>query len=232
MDLRIREHETRTVDFAKLINKVCFSIGISKALNPIELDLLFFFLKKEFPLVRYNMIEDAFDKFSAGKLTFKINGKEVDSIDHYDKFDNRFVARVLNSYSGWLRDERRKVKAVVPESHQIEIYENPEEQYNLVCNWYKNHGNFDLCIANWNSLYRMLSESKKIDLDIDEKVMFAENVKADVFDEYNLLRSQMRVSDSLKSLVNDIKTNGNKSKLWGNLCRKLMVQKYIETNCK
>lgn len=183
LQTRVRELQFIPIGLVEILNKVSFSIGISNSLSQTELDLIFNHLKKEHKLVKIEEIDDAFSKYSAEKLKFMHLGKEVRFIEHFNKFDNTFISRVLNAY------EKYKQENIKPEPKpQLPIPEDtPKQAFDFIEKIFNKTGKEPL-LANWNLAFRHAEESKLIVLTNEEKAMFQENVRFEIEEEMNYKR--------------------------------------------
>lgn len=233
---RIRELPCRINSFDECLNKICFEIGISKMLNPLELDLIFTFLKSEFPLITVSFLDVAFRKFSAGKLNFNERGKTFNNIEHYDKFDNRFLSRIINAYQDYVNNENRSFKPITDESKLIPILEDGKLHLGILIDYYKANGNFNYCIGNWRLVFEYLEKEKLIQYTNEEKTLFANNVYEDLKDEYYKNRSLKITDIDTKLMIENIESIGfenysiskEKNKLLQNECRKRICILYVE----
>lgn len=218
LQTRVRELEFIPKPLIETLNKVCFTIGIPASLGEIELNLIFNHLKKEHGLVRMEEIEDAFSKYSAEKLKFNHLGKEVMFIEHFGKFDNTFISRILNAYEKYKQENIKPPKRT--ELDYTPTKEDDETHFKFIAKVFKETKQAPL-IANWNAAYLHAEKIGLINLTNDEKGMFMENVIEELKEEKQRLKVQRLNWSSIEETLTT-------PALLKYECRKRILTKYFE----
>ncbi len=204
-------------DFLNFFDQINTALDLPP-LEEAQVMLLAKFVMYEFATFTMADIEDAIFKAKAGKL-------ECNAAD-YNKLSIDFIGRILNAY----KDFKNKNNLIVlkdksEEANRIEYTPNEGKQsYEFIKKCYDDNGE-EPRIANWNTAFRYMEDEKMIILDNDEKSMFMENVRADIYDE------MMFVKAKGKSISHFKKTLSTKS-LMKYECRKKMVITHFEGNKK
>jgi len=110
-----QEEETPVI--AKRINQIAFTCGVREPIDDMECMFLAQFLKKEFRDFSLTEIEEACEKYAAGKLEF--------TESHFQAFTKDFIAKILKSYRTY---RNKALKKYHDEMERQEEAKEPTEE--------------------------------------------------------------------------------------------------------
>jgi len=206
------------------MQSVCFDIGIREPLQSEDVDSIFNFINRNFGLLNLIQIKEAFELFSADRLTFA-----DPKFGHYNSFDNTFIGKVLSSYKTYIVDynfrNKHKQKPIEDASKLIEVKrlskeENAQQWYDWVLTEIKDGGKVPM-MADWDALYWILTKEKKIVLDTDSKEMFMDNVKFEIQEEIVFRKAEKR---DYRNYTRMLESDDSLQRE----CRKRIVIKHLE----
>lgn len=184
------------------MNKICFSIGISRKLHRLEQDVIFNFIKSQFGGLTLEEITEAFTLHSGCKFQFWWNGRQVNTIPHFDKFSTDYVGNVLNKYQQYIADQRQKVDRTAPEKFVREPYtpEVGKKQFEFIKKCFEKDGKPPF-IANWMDAFKWMEDEKIIELEDIEKEAIKNAVINQMHHEVKERRSKKKdVTNLLQSI--------------------------------
>jgi len=200
--------------FSEVWNSIAFKLGIREQLSKPELIIIFEFLQNHFNLFSLNDLREAFDYYSAQKLTFK------DS--HFQSLDNVFIGKVLTSYKDFISNElRRNPKNTIENSKVKELsFDEIKYQAEQSLKDYK-EGN-DLSKYSFIYIYNYLKSEGLIIFEGTQAKEFQEKVKRDIINEVEAQKKEGKKGTAILLLL-QIKT------LFYGECKKRAVLEYYNS---
>ena len=199
--------------FSEVFNSIAFKLGIREALVNAELKIIFDFLKNHFNLFSLNDLREAFDYYSAQKLTFK------DS--HYQSIDNVFIGKVLTSYKEFISNElRRNPKQI--EAKETKALTFDEVKFEAEQSLKDYQEGKDLSKYSFIFIYNYYKEKGLIKFEGTQAKEFQEKVKREIINEVELQKKDGKKGTATLLLL-QIKT------LFYGECKKRAVLNYYSS---
>jgi hypothetical protein len=199
--------------FSEVWNSIAFKLGIREQLSKPELIIIFEFLKNHFNLFSLNDLREAFDYYSAQKLTFK------DS--HYQSIDNVFIGKVLTSYKEFISNElRRNPKQI--EAKETKALTFDEVKFEAEQSLKDYQEGKDLSKYSFMFIYNYYKEKGLIKFEGTQAKEFQEKVKREIINEVELQKKEGKKGTATLLLL-EIKT------LFYGECKKRAVLNYYSS---
>lgn len=215
--MRIRQLQNNEID--TMIEAVAIRYRVK--CDEINTILIRQTIQSEFKLYHLNDFNDAFIKHCSGKFMIS---KEAEGNKPYGDLSALFICDVLNGYKNY-KAKNHKIKPIEDTSRLIEVKkmtkeENAKHWFDWVIAEMKANKKIPM-MADWDSIFWLLTKDGSITLDNDSKEMFLESVRFDIQEEINFrkaehkdYRNYTRMLESEDSLKRE--------------CRKRIVKKHLE----
>lgn len=208
-----------------LVN-IYLNVGLQDPPKMSDVKNVFGFIQRNFKTLSLQDLVKAFDLYNGQQLEFS-----DPKFGHYGSFSLTFLGTILKAYKEWKRKEALKPKKreIVPVEKQIQERkltkeENAKEWYDSVCKAIKNTSS-DMILADWDAVYWYMNMNRMIDLTVDEKEMFLDNVKFEVQEEMSKRKLEGKDCSNYKRMIDDEKSLIRE-------CKKRLVIKHLENELK
>ncbi len=212
------ENDARWIDILKALNLSAFSIGVTTSISSIEFSVIKAFLAREFKDFSSGEVVEAFQKYTAQKLSF--------TEKPYNNMNNLFISNVLIAYRKYRNEQLSKhnieVKAVLPAAK----INNDEENYFELLLYVKKNARLPEWGSNiYLSAYAYFDKAVSA-ATIEDKKAFAEKIKNRKEDKINFLKTQ-GLSQNIRAEIRKITTELERKLEFANECRVEYIKDYL-----
>lgn len=183
-----------------LVRKAAFSIGVTKAVDQMEVNFIGEFMIREFPHLTLEKFEDAFSKAAANKFDT--------SIESYNNFSLSLVGKVMRAYREYAAKEQLKTN--VSDSKQLpettpKTTDQKGEQHWQYFQEFIESGEMP-SVGQWATALNWGVKNEKIFITTEELTEFKQGVMNDLQREAKeLQRTDRDAYNQVMSLLNDTK---------------------------
>lgn len=164
------------------------------------------------------------------------SGQVKAEIEHFQNFNSIYIGKIMVKYEEWKREKVKNIKLETNKRESLLLNQQNEvtpeqrnlESYNHLCEFVEEHNELPMG-WNWLHVYQHMDANGLVDMDVEDKKMFAAMVEEKIREEANELRAS---EGSFKSRSYLQILEQKNIKTFANRCRVEYVKNYFTNKTK